>query len=88
MIHRAISGSLERGMGVFIEHFAGTFPVWMSPRQVRIIPVGEKFNGYAEKIQKQLKDTGVRVIADYSTDGLNKKVMNAEKMHTNYILVL
>jgi threonyl-tRNA synthetase len=60
----------------------------MSPRQVRIIPVGEKFNGYAETVEKQLKQRGVRLVADYSTDGLNKKVMNAEKMHTNYILVL
>lgn len=88
VIHRAISGSLERGMGVFIEHFAGTFPLWMSPRQVRIIPVGEKFNTYAENIEKQFKQNNIRVMADYSNDGLNKKIMNAEKMHTNYILVV
>lgn len=88
VIHRAISGSLERGMGVFIEHFAGTFPLWMTPRQATVIPVGEKFIPYAKKVEQKLKEAGVRVSADYSGDGLNKKVRNAEKMHINYILVV
>ncbi|RAL55516.1 threonine--tRNA ligase [Candidatus Gracilibacteria bacterium GN02-872] len=88
VIHRAISGSLERAMGVLIEHFAGIFPLWMAPRQVIIIPVVPKFDDYAAKVEKTLKETGIRVSADYSTDGLNKKVRNAEKMHNNYILVL
>ncbi|RKW23210.1 threonine--tRNA ligase, partial [Candidatus Gracilibacteria bacterium] len=88
VIHRAISGSLERAMGVLIEHFAGIFPLWMAPRQVIIIPVVPKFDDYAAKVEKTLKEAGVRVSADYSTDGLNKKVRNAEKMHNNYILVL
>ncbi|MDD3646054.1 MAG: threonine--tRNA ligase [Candidatus Gracilibacteria bacterium] len=88
VIHRAISGSLERGMGVFIEHFAGVFPTWMSPRQVKIIPVAEKFDDYAKNVEKMLFEAGVRVSGDYSSDGLNKKVRNAEKMHINYILVV
>ncbi|QFR39012.1 threonine--tRNA ligase [Candidatus Gracilibacteria bacterium 28_42_T64] len=88
VIHRAISGSLERGMGVFIEHFAGTFPLWMAPRQVKIVPVSDVFFDYAEKVEKELKNAGIRVTADYASDGLNKKVRNAEKMHNNYILVL
>ena len=88
VIHRAISGSLERWMWVFIEHFAGTFPLWMSPRQVRIVPVAETFNEYAQIVEAELKKVWVRVTGDYSTDGLNKKVRNAEKMHNNYILVL
>lgn len=88
VIHRAISGSLERFMGVMIEHFAGVFPLWLAPRQVIVIPVGEKFNDYAEKVLKSLKDADIRAEADFSSDGLNKKVRNAEQAHINYILVV
>ena len=88
VIHRAISGSLERFMGVMIEHFAGNFPLWLAPRQAIVIPVGEKFNDYAEQVLKSLKDAGVRAEADFSGDGLNKKVRNAEQSHINYILVV
>jgi threonyl-tRNA synthetase len=88
VIHRAIAGSLERAMGVFIEHFAGTFPLWMAPRQVRIVPVASTFNEYADSVYKSLKDAGIRVEMDDSSDSLNKKVRNAEKMHVNYILVI
>ncbi len=88
VIHRAISGSLERFMGVMIEHFAGVFPLWLAPRQAIVVPVGEKFNDYAEKVLKSLKDAGIRAEGDFSTDGLNKKVRNAEQAHINYILVV
>ena len=88
VIHRAISGSLERWMWVFIEHFAGVFPLWMAPRQVKIIPVVPKFDDYAKKVEKALLDAEIRVSADYSADALNKKIRNSEKMHNNYILVL
>ena len=60
----------------------------MAPRQVKIIPVIPKFDDYAPKIEKLLKEAGIRVETDYSTDWLNKKVRNAEKMHNNYILVV
>ncbi len=88
VIHRAISGSLERFMGVMIEHFAGVFPLWLAPRQAIVVPVGEKFNDYAEKVLKSLKDAGIRAEADFSSDGLNKKVRNAEQARINYILVV
>lgn len=88
VIHRAISGSLERFMGVMIEHFAGIFPLWLAPRQVIVVPVGEKFNDYAEKVLKSLKDADIRAEIDLSTDGLNKKVRNAEQARINYILVV
>lgn len=88
VIHRAISGSLERWMWVFIEHFAGVFPLWMAPRQVKIIPVVPKFDDYAKKVEKALFDAEIRVSADYSADALNKKIRNSEKMHNNYILVV
>jgi threonyl-tRNA synthetase len=60
----------------------------MAPRQVRIVPVASTFNEYADWVYKQLKDAGVRVEIDDSSDSLNKKVRNAEKMHVNYILVI
>ena len=88
VIHRAISGSLERWMWVLIEHFAWIFPLWLAPRQVIIVPVMPKFDGYAEKVMKELRQSWIRVSWDFSTDWLNKKVRMAEKMHNNYILVI
>jgi threonyl-tRNA synthetase len=88
VIHRAISGSLERFMGIMIEHFAGTFPLWLAPEQVRIIPVGENFFSYADEVFQQLKKAGLRVKFDDSTDSLGKKIRNAETEHANYILVV
>ena len=88
VIHRAISGSLERWMWVLIEHFAWVFPLWLAPRQVIIIPVLPMFDDYAHKIMEDLKKVWIRTNWDFSTDWLNKKVRNAEKMHNNYILVI
>ncbi len=88
VIHRAISWSLERGMWVLIEHFAWVFPLWLSPRQVTVLPVLPKFDDYANKVVSELKAAWIRVSWDFSTDWLNKKVRNAEKMHNNYILVI
>ena len=88
VIHRAISGSLERFMGIMIEHFAGTFPLWIAPVQATVIPVGEAFVGYADEVYRKLKSAGIRVSIDDSNDGLNKKVRNAETAHINYILVV
>ena len=88
VIHRAISGSLERFMGIMIEHFAGTFPLWLAPEPVRIIPVGETFFPYAGEVFQELKKAGLRVHFDDSTDSLGKKIRNAETEHANYILVV
>lgn len=88
VIHRAISGSLERFMGIMIEHFAGVFPLWIAPEQVRIVPVGETFNAYAEDIFVEMKKAGIRVKLDDSSDSLSKKVRNAETAHVNYIIVI
>jgi len=88
VIHRAIAWSLERGMWVLIEHFAWVFPLWLSPRQVIVVPVMPMFDDYAAEVLKSLRDSGIRASWDFSTDWLNKKVRNAEKMHNNYILVI
>ncbi len=87
-IHRAPLSTHERLIGFLIEHFAGTFPLWLAPRQVIIVPVSEKFNNYAEEINTKLFDAWIRTEIDLSNNGLNKKIRNAEKSHINYILVV
>ena len=75
-------------MGIMIEHFAGTFPLWLAPEQVRIIPVGEAFVAYGEEVYAKLRELGLRVKLDDSSDSLGKKIRNAETEHVNYILVV
>ncbi|MDD2565926.1 MAG: threonine--tRNA ligase [Candidatus Gracilibacteria bacterium] len=88
MIHRAIFGSFERLIGILTEHFSGIYPLWLAPRQVVVVPVSDAFNDYGRKVYDELKQSGIRVSIDDSSDSLNKKVRNAEKMHINYILVV
>ena len=88
MIHRAVTGSPERFMGILLEHYAGAFPTWLSPVQVMIIPVSEKFNDYGQKVRKELFDSGIRVEIDDNDESLGKRVRNAEKAKTPYILVV
>ena len=88
MVHRAISGSLERFMGVMIEHFAGAFPLWMSPVQVKVIPIGERQMEYANEVFAELKKNNVRVEFDSSNDSLGKKIRNAKTDKIPYVLVL
>ncbi len=88
VLHVAILGSSHRFMWVLIEHFAGTFPLWLAPRQVRLLSVADKFNNYAWEVYSRLRQEWIRVELDDSGDSLNKKIRNAEKMHVNYILVI
>ena len=88
VIHRAISGSLERFMGVMIEHFAGAFPVWLAPTQAIIIPVADAFLDYAVKIHTQAQQRDLRVRIDTSHDSLSKKIRNAELQKIPYILIV
>lgn len=88
VIHRAISGSLERFIGVAIENFAGAFPVWMAPTQAIIVPVADVFNDYAYTVQSQLKSRDLRVKVDTSDDSFSKKIRNAELMKIPYILIV
>jgi threonyl-tRNA synthetase len=88
VIHRAISGSLERFMGVMIEHFAGNFPLWLAPTQAMVVPVSEKFDAYAKTVKAALDAADLRAAADHSDDGLGKKIRNAEQAHVPYMLVV
>ncbi|MBU1292028.1 threonine--tRNA ligase [Patescibacteria group bacterium] len=88
MIHRAILGSLERFMGVYIEHVGGAFPVWLSPVQAQIIPVGQKFNKYGEKIKKQLQENNIRVELNDNDETLGKKIRNGQIQKIPYLLIV
>lgn len=88
VIHRAISGSIERFMGVMIEHFAGAFPVWLSPVQVKILPVSDKFLAYAEEVLAKLKQENIRVALDDSKESLGKKIRDAKLEKTPYLLII
>ncbi|MFA7208891.1 MAG: threonine--tRNA ligase [Parcubacteria group bacterium] len=89
MIHRAIVGSPERFLGILIEHYAGAFPVWLSPVQAMIIPVSEeKFGAYANEVKEKLLAAGVRAAVDATAEGLGKRIRNAEKQKIPYMLVV
>jgi threonyl-tRNA synthetase len=88
MIHRALMGSEERFFGVLIEHFGGAFPVWLSPVQVTVIPIADRHNDAAYDIAGQLKEAGLRVEVDASSDRMNAKIRNAQLQKIPYMLVI
>ena len=88
VIHRAISGSLERFMGVMIEHFAGAFPTWLAPEQVRILPVADVHKDYAHEVLAALKAADIRASVDDASESLGKKIRSAKTAKLPYIIVL
>jgi threonyl-tRNA synthetase len=88
VIHRAISGSIERFMGVMIEHFAGVFPLWLSPVQVIVLPISEHQKEYADGIYEKLKEVDVRVELDDSNESLGKRIRNAKMQKVPYMIVI
>jgi threonyl-tRNA synthetase len=88
MIHRAILGSLERFIGIIIEHFAGVFPVWLSPVQAAVLPLSEKFTDYADEVAKKLKGAKLRVEVDRSNEKLGAKIRNAQMKKVPFMLVV
>ncbi len=88
MIHRVILGSIERFIGILIEHYAGKFPVWLSPVQVKILPVSDKYMPYADKISEALKAAGIRVEMDARNEKLGYKIREAQLDKVPYMLIL
>ncbi|MBJ7326049.1 MAG: threonine--tRNA ligase [Chthoniobacterales bacterium] len=88
MIHRAPFGSMERFVGVLIEHFAGAFPLWLAPEQVRILPVSDKFAAYADEVAGILRAAGVRAAVDTSQDKLGAKIRLAQVGKVPYMVVI
>ncbi len=88
MLHRAILGSLERFMSLFIEHTAGAFPVWLAPEQAAIVTVSEKQDAYAQEVATYLRQQGFRVTVDLSADKLGAKIRNARLLRVPYVCVV
>ena len=88
VIHRAIYGSLERFIGIIIENFKGSFPFWLSPEQVGIVPIREEHNEYGKKIYDALSDMGIRSEIDYSDKNMKEKIKTYKNYKDPYILVL
>jgi len=88
MVHRTVLGSMERFVGGLIEHYAGAFPVWLSPVQVEIIPIADRHNEYAFAVLERLKEAGLRAEVDDSDDRMNAKVRKAQLQKIPYMLIL
>jgi threonyl-tRNA synthetase len=88
MVHRALLGSIERFFGILIEHYAGAFPLWLAPEQVRILPISDKALDYACKVQAELAAAGFRVEVDASAEKLGAKIREASNWKVPYKLVV
>ena len=88
MIHRVVFGSIERFIGILIEHFAGAFPTWLAPVQVKVIPISEKHHDYAAQVHKALEAAGVRVETDYRSEKMGYKIREAQLKKIPYMLVV
>ncbi len=88
MIHRVAFGSIERFIGILIEHFAGAFPTWLSPEQVRILPISDKYAGYAKQVEEALRAEGIRANTDERAEKIGYKIREAQLAKTPYMLVV
>ena len=88
VIHRAIYGSIDRFIGILIEHYAGAFPLWLAPVQVRVLPVSAHYDDYAFEVRKMLRDAGIRVEADVSGNKLGYKMRAAQQEKVPYVFVV
>ncbi len=88
MIHRVVFGSIERFIGILIEHFAGAFPTWLAPVQVKVLPISEKYMDYAESVQKKQDEAGIRVELDTRSEKIGYKIREAQQAKIPYMLVV
>ena len=88
MIHRVVFGSVERFIGILTEHFAGAFPLWLSPVQVQILPIAERHHTYAEEVRSMLEEAGIRVEIDERSEKIGYKIREAQLQKTPYMLVI
>ena len=88
MIHRVAFGSIERFIGILIEHFAGAFPTWLAPVQVRVLPISDKYIAYADKVADALEQAGIRTEADKKSEKIGYKIREAQLQKIPYMLVV
>ena len=88
MIHRVVYGSIERFIGILIEHYAGKFPVWLAPVQVKVLPISEKFFGYGEAVVNKLKEAGIRCELDRRDEKIGYKIRSTQMEKVPYMLIV
>ena len=88
MLHRAILGSIERFMGVITEHYAGKFPVWLSPVQVVLLSVSDPYNDFTESVAVKMREAGIRAEANCKQETIGSKIRTAQLEHIPYMLVV
>jgi len=88
IIHRAPFGSMERFVSILIEHFAGDFPLWLSPTQVKVLPISEDYISYADKVNAMLKEIDIRTETDYRSEQIGSKIREAENRKIPYMLIV
>ena len=88
MIHRVVFGSIERFIGILIEHFAGAFPTWLSPEQVRVLPISDKYLDYANQVNAKLNEEGIRSSVDFRAEKIGYKIRDARLMKVPYMLIV
>ena len=88
MIHRVVFGSIERFIGILIEHFAGAFPTWLSPEQVRVLPISDKYLDYANQVNEKLNEEGIRSSVDSRAEKIGYKIRDARLMKVPYMLIV
>ena len=88
MIHRVAFGSIERFIGILVEHFAGAFPTWLAPVQVKVLPISEKYEAYAQSVKKTLDDAGIRAEIDLRSEKIGYKIREAQTQKIPYMLVV
>ncbi|MCK5314467.1 MAG: threonine--tRNA ligase, partial [Anaerolineales bacterium] len=88
VLHRAVTGSTERFLGVVIEHFAGAFPVWLAPVQAILIPIADRHLPYVQEVANKLEAAGMRVEADERSERMNAKIRDAQTQKIPYMLVV
>ena len=88
MIHRVAFGSIERFIGILIEHFAGAFPTWLAPVQVKVLPISDKFMDYAKQVTEKLEEAGIRTELDMRSEKIGYKIREAQMQKIPYMLVV
>ena len=88
MIHRVVYGSIDRFMGILIEHFAGAFPLWLAPEQVRVLPITDRNNDYANSLCEILKQEGIRATVDERNEKVGYKIREAHNMKIPYLIIV
>lgn len=88
MIHRTVFGSIERFIGILIEHYSGKFPIWLAPVQVKILPISDGFSSYGNKVLNSLKEIGIRCEMDYRTEKIGYKIREAQLDKVPYMIVV